>query len=936
MTAPESYHAKHPTSFVIAASVLALLLAMTMLINLSSDGSDAEAIPTYEGTCGEGLTWSMKNNVVFIDADPKAGDCLMVDYDENGGPWGREVTSVTVNTGVKSIGNNAFRECKSLKTLVIWANLDEIGDYAFYEDRNLKYLYLTAADHIGSYAFANTSIGNQSRYPLAKFGELGTVGEKAFLGQVFFHEVMIRPGTYENDYACKADGWVDVNKLENCCYYHCSNYNFIGDTAQFCVATFDNMGHGERRDPVVVDIPGSVSESNRPDNLHEPGYAFNGWSTDPGYPVLQSLDSGISENTTFYAWWTEVPDGYDNYPVHSWLSLQTAVEDTTQPRTLVLQRAITCLNEDALVVDSGKVLTIDLNGHGMDRDGYKSWMDFQAIIVRGGATLNIIDSGGDGMITGAVSKLSGAISVTDNSTLNIIGCSISGNISRDGGAIYCDPTSTVRLKGTVFEDNHSDGNGGAVFCEGTLVMENVTFRNNDCTGEGAGVYATGHVEMTGCTFIGNISGSSGGAVRMKDGEAHVTGCTFEQNTASGDLGGAILATDGAGLYVSGGTFTGNSSSMYGGAIYFDGTDLFIGGDLRVEGNVAPSGSDILILPGSVLRIIDGNALTDGAHVSVSVKDTSAPFSQGYAESGSAEGVVVCGGMAVGCIDGELRLNPNGDVEVTTWSGLQNAINNSSDGQTIVIMEDLNANGKDRILVKSGKNVTVDLNSHKVDRQRGSSSADGHVFEVKGTLTIIDTGAAGIITGGHATRGGGINIGEGGVCNIYGGTITGNRAGVDGGGIYVRGVLNMTGGTVSNNQAKDTGQGHRRRDLLQRDLQVHADERADYPQPGGERRRGPVHPHEGQQLYHNGLHDLVQQVPHRGRRRIPHEAVRTYAHRDEHGDQRQLVRERRRGHLSLRRKDRPQGLHDHEQHRREGRCDILRGPGRHRRHHHVRQ
>lgn len=111
----------------------------------------------------------------------------------------------------------------------------------------------------------------------------------------------------------------------------------------------------------------------------------------------------------------------------------------------------------------------------------------------------------------------------------------------------------------------------------------------------------------------------------------------------------------------------------------------------------------------------------------------------------------------------------------TWAELQNALDGGAEGTVIEVGQDLFADGQDRILVE-GKKVTIDLNGHKLDRQLTSSDSDGHVIEVTdgSDLTIKDSIGTGIITGGYAKNGGGINIDSESICTITGGTITGNR------------------------------------------------------------------------------------------------------------------------------------------------------------------
>ncbi|MBQ6373872.1 MAG: hypothetical protein IJJ45_05215, partial [Clostridia bacterium] len=150
------------------------------------------------------------------------------------------------------------------------------------------------------------------------------------------------------------------------------------------------------------------------------------------------------------------------------------------------------------------------------------------------------------------------------------------------------------------------------------------------------------------------------------------------------------------------------------------------------------------------------------------------------------------------------------VTVTDWSGLQNAMNRASAGQTIRLGADIKCtkNGGDRIKV-DGKTVTLDLNGHTLDRNRDKQDDDGHVIEVlgKSVLTVTDSskGGKGAIKGGYAERGGGVNIAKDATLILKGGTIRDNKA-KWGGGIYVHGTLKLQGGVIAKNHANNSGGG----------------------------------------------------------------------------------------------------------------------------------
>lgn len=150
------------------------------------------------------------------------------------------------------------------------------------------------------------------------------------------------------------------------------------------------------------------------------------------------------------------------------------------------------------------------------------------------------------------------------------------------------------------------------------------------------------------------------------------------------------------------------------------------------------------------------------------------------------------------------------VPVDSWTAMQNAVNDSNNnGKTIMLSQSIYAEGKDRILIK-GKTLTIDLNGFAMDRQRTKNDSDGHVIEIQNSSNITIKNSNPVltsgITGGYANNGGGIHVGKGCTCNLEDVRVVGNKADVDGGGIFVRGTLNMKGGEVSNNIAYDTGGG----------------------------------------------------------------------------------------------------------------------------------
>ena len=145
-----------------------------------------------------------------------------------------------------------------------------------------------------------------------------------------------------------------------------------------------------------------------------------------------------------------------------------------------------------------------------------------------------------------------------------------------------------------------------------------------------------------------------------------------------------------------------------------------------------------------------------------------------------------------------------DVYFSTWDDLQAAMNNNDyQGKTIALSASLDGSGEDTLTLNgSGKSMTIDLAGFEVDMKRTSKGDNKHVFEAKGgaTLTIKN----GTIKGGWANNGGGIYVNTDSKVILDHVTVTGNKAGTDGGAVYVKGTLEMTNSTLSQNSAGDTG------------------------------------------------------------------------------------------------------------------------------------
>lgn len=161
------------------------------------------------GSCGANVTWQLVGSALTITG---TGD--MFDYPGIGSwaPWyGRPVASVTIGSGVTSVGRNAFYECASLRTISISGTVTHIGAGAFEGCASLQSLTLPAqltdigarafyqCSSIASVALPNTvtSLGNDAfafctgLRSLTLSSGLETVSLRAFAGCAALQSVTI-------------------------------------------------------------------------------------------------------------------------------------------------------------------------------------------------------------------------------------------------------------------------------------------------------------------------------------------------------------------------------------------------------------------------------------------------------------------------------------------------------------------------------------------------------------------------------------------------------------------------------------------------------------------------------------------------------------------------------------------------------------------------
>ena len=112
-------------------------------------------IYTPHGTCGENLTWTLKEDGTLTIS----GTGEMTDYEYYSTPWNdykSKIKKVVIFDGVTSIGNSALEGCTSLTDITIPSSVTSIGNSAIYGCERLTAITIpNGVKNIGRYAFCN-------------------------------------------------------------------------------------------------------------------------------------------------------------------------------------------------------------------------------------------------------------------------------------------------------------------------------------------------------------------------------------------------------------------------------------------------------------------------------------------------------------------------------------------------------------------------------------------------------------------------------------------------------------------------------------------------------------------------------------------------------------------------------------------------------------
>ena len=430
------------------------------------------------------------------------------------------ITSVTAGDELKIIGVKAFKDCTELKSVTVGNGLESIYSGAF--ERCTELESFTSSAHSFTYVYGER------------------VRDDSFdkNAEIVFHGP--HGGTL-----------LEISQLE-------TKWSFIPtdrhqDPTWTWAADYSSA-------TAVFDCNGTCQLAN--------GYEvtdtdIEAAETDIGtqYTASVELDGETYTETKLISYWKTLQ-----------ADINAAADGTAT--TITLAHDCTALADDtALIIPADKIITIDLNGHTIDRN-LESAVENGNVITNNG-TLSLI--GADGTITGGKNTANGG-AIVNNGTLNITGTTITGNVTyKDGGAVY--NSGTVNFEsGTVSYNsagNNGSGSGGALSAHSGTI----------------------NINSNNCYIDNNTAEVHGGAIYLGENSANNTTATLNLN---------------------GGWITENTAGKQGGAILHNGI-LNVQGRPFVKGNTAANGNNIYLRPDKLINV-SGHLDTNDEYLGVKVED----------------------------------------------------------------------------------------------------------------------------------------------------------------------------------------------------------------------------------------------------------------------------------------------------------------------------
>lgn len=355
-----------------------------------------------------------------------------------------------------------------------------------------------------------------------------------------------------------------------------------------------------------------------------------------------------------------------------------------------------------------------------------------------------------------------------------------------GGAIYNAPHGVLNVTGSIFTDD-SAAYGGAIDNAGDATLTTDTFRGNTGYrgshrfGYGAALYDSGKVAVIACTFTANVAGGKapgsfgvGGAIAQVSGRTKIVDSVFDSNVAGGGsngswgTGGGVYSTAGS-LTINGSSFSANSaggdSYGYGGGVYAD--QYFSGAKNTFSQNS-----------------VYGSGVEAGAYGGAVYAGSGLSLSTSTLTTNKASGAYAFGGA----VDSEFNSSFSSDS--FTSNAASGGAGGFAEGGAIYL-----GDGNSSFSAASFLENRASATGASSFASGGAVAAFAGV-SVGGGSSFQSNSASAAASVGFGAEGGALAVEQGPL--TFTGSIAGNTATTQGGGLWVDGIATVTNATLSEN------------------------------------------------------------------------------------------------------------------------------------------
>lgn len=436
-----------------------------------------------------------------------------------------------------------------------------------------------------------------------------------------------------------------------------------------------------------------------------------------------------------------------------------------------------------VILDSNITMSSPGNGGAIHITG-----DGNMTIVGGSATGNIASAEGGAFWNGLGEMIVSGVTFESNIANGILA-------NQGGGAIY-NLRGSLTVDNSIFLDNHADslsGSGGAILNDSaaTMVVSNSTFELNTASRAGGAIEDVSGNSTVSQVFLNNFIGNSTGTMPGNGGAIHITG-NGDMIVAGGEFNNNVAGAEGGALWNGTGSMQvfrvgfdnneakGDGADQGGGAIYSKAGVLAISGQSIFSNNKATGTSG------------SGGAILTDIGTSLSVDSASFRSNTANRAGGAIEDNSGADSLAI-IVNSEFL-----DNEVFTAPGNGGAIHITGPGDMILarVIATGNKAGNQGGAFWNGSGT---MQAIECSIENNAAPNGGGLYNNGGTLL---TGQIALVSNSATEAGGGIF--NKGLMGIFASTISANTTEGNGGAVFNNGTFQAVSNTFALNIADGNG------------------------------------------------------------------------------------------------------------------------------------